>query len=86
MSKKSFDELRADLAKRPLFREPERDLLTELLPKFIDAKGVEIPTVNLDTEEQDELRRLLVEWDTGNPVEGVIIEKYALDDEPGIFS
>ena len=63
-------------------RERERvDPLYELLPKFIEAKKVDIPTVNLDPGELDELRRLLVDWDTGGPTDGVIIELFAL--EPG---
>ena len=62
-------------------RERERvDPLYELLPKFILAKTVDIPTVNLNPEDVDELRRLLVDWDTGGPTEGVIIERYALED------
>ena len=57
-----------------------------LLEKFETEKHVEIPTVHLDNKDKGVLRRLLVDWDTGGPTEGLIIERYALPNEPGIDS
>ena len=62
--------------------EPEReDPLYEILPRFVAAEKMHVSTVDLDTGERDELRRLLVEWDTGNPdAVGMIRYLFALED------
>ena len=80
LTKEDLAMLRAEEVQR------REDSLYPLLVKLIQEKGVDIPTVNLSEKRLDELRRLLVEWDTGNPVEALIIDHYALPDEPGVVS
>ncbi len=62
------------------------DPLYEILPKFVEAKGVDIPTVNLTDEGVDELRALLIQWQDGKSGDAEIINKFALPDDPNVYS
>ena len=57
---------------------PPLDPLYRLLPQFVEATGRHVPTVNLDPEDLDELRALLIRWRAGANNAAEIVERFAL--------